>query len=34
MQLAMASMAGMDTGTEDQPVDMKEAQGKFKVSFL
>jgi hypothetical protein len=30
-QLAMASMASMDTGEDGQPVDMKEAQVKFKV---
>jgi hypothetical protein len=29
-QLAMASMASMDTGDDGQPVDMKEAQAKFK----
>ncbi|KAG0604426.1 hypothetical protein M758_10G171200 [Ceratodon purpureus] len=29
-QLAMASMASMDTGDDGQPVDMKEAQVKFK----
>ncbi|XP_024385053.1 chaperone protein dnaJ 10 isoform X2 [Physcomitrium patens] len=29
-QLAMASMASMDTGADGQPVDMKEAQAKFK----
>jgi hypothetical protein len=31
LQLAMASMASMDTGEDGQPVDMKEAQVKFKV---
>lgn len=31
LQLAMASMASMDTGVDGQPPDMKEAQGKFKV---
>ena len=31
LQLAMASMASMDTGDDGQPVDMKEAQAKFKV---
>jgi DnaJ-class molecular chaperone len=29
-QLAMASMAGMDTGPEGQPIDVMQAQGKFK----
>lgn len=34
LQLAMASMASMDTGVDGQPPDMKEAQGKFKVGNL
>jgi hypothetical protein len=29
-QLAMASMAGMETGPEGQPIDVMQAQGKFK----
>jgi hypothetical protein len=29
-QLAMASMAGMDTGAEGQPIDLTQMQGKFK----
>jgi DnaJ-class molecular chaperone len=29
-QLAMASMAGMDTGAEGQPIDLTKMQGKFK----
>jgi DnaJ-class molecular chaperone len=29
-QLAMASMAGMDTGPPGQPVDLMQLQGKFK----
>jgi curved DNA-binding protein CbpA len=29
-QLAMASMAGMDTGAEGQPIDLTQLQGKFK----
>jgi hypothetical protein len=32
-QLAMASMAGMDTGPQGQPVDLTQLQGKFKVSL-
>jgi len=32
-QLAMASMAGMDTGPPGQPVDLMQLQGKFKVSL-
>ena len=31
LQLAMASMASMDTREDGQPVDMNEAQAKFKV---
>jgi hypothetical protein len=33
-QLAMASMAGMETGPEGQPIDVMQAQGKFKVRLL
>ncbi len=30
----MASMAGMETGPEGQPIDVMQAQGKFKVRLL
>jgi DnaJ-class molecular chaperone len=33
-QLAMASMAGMETGPEGQPIDVMQAQGKFKVRLF